>query len=52
MWYALPFEWEIAGPIVAGSFGTQNLFISEKTIFFTNKTRATDPFFPPYKVFQ
>lgn len=54
MWYYLPYEWEIAGPVAAGSFGTQNIFVSEKTLFFPNKIRAPcpDPFFLPYKVLQ
>lgn len=54
MWYELPSEWEIAGSVVAGSFGAQKKSsFQRKTYFFTDKIRATCPdvFFLPYKVF-
>lgn len=43
MWYDLPYEWEIAGPVAAGSFGTQNIFVSEKTLFFPKQNQSTLP---------
>lgn len=38
MCHELPFEWEIAGPILADSFDTQNLFfLRENHIFHKQK---------------
>lgn len=44
MWYDLSSEWEIAGSVVAGSFGAQkNLHFREKHIFSQTKSEQLAP---------